>query len=224
MTITDWPVNERPREKLITAGAATLSDAELLAIFLRVGIKGKTAVDLARDLINEYGSLRNLLTISHAKFCEISGLGTAKYAQLQAALEIGRRYLQETLIRDDVLKNPTTTRQYLTAKLRHYQREVFACLYLDNRHRVISFDELFFGSVDNATVYPREIVKRALEHNAAAVIFAHNHPSGIAEPSQADRSLTAQLIKALETVQIRVLDHIIIGEAEVVSLAEKGWL
>lgn len=224
MTIKHWPALERPREKLIARGAQTLSDAELLAIFLRVGVRGKTAVDLARDLLNEYGGLRRLLELPCQQFCKSHGLGHAKYAQLQAVLEMGRRHLQETIIRADVMTNPTATRQYLIARLRQYQQEVFACLFLDTKHRVISFDELFHGSIDNATIYPREVVKRALDHNAAAVIFAHNHPSGVAEPSQADRHSTLQLIKALDLIQVRVLDHFIIGEERVVSMAELGFI
>lgn len=223
MSIANWPVKERPREKLIASGAENLSDAELLAIFLRTGIKGKSAVDLARDLLKEFGNLRTLLEVSFIKFCETAGLGAAKYAQLQAALEIGRRHLQDNMVRNTVLTHSQTTRDYLKAKMRQYQREVFACLYLDSRHRLISFDELFYGSIDNAPVYPREVVKRALEHNATAVIFAHNHPSGVAEPSQADRLLTEKLMKALALIEVRVLDHLIVGEAEVTSLAERGW-
>jgi len=224
MTITHWPTHERPREKLIASGAAALSDAELLAIFIRIGTRGKTAVDLARDLLMKFGGLRNLLALDHQQFCQYHGLGTAKYAQLQAALEIGRRHLQEMLRRENVLTKSEETRLYLSAKLRGHQQEVFACLFLDNQHRVIDFEELFYGTIDQATVHPREVVKRALAHNAAAIIFAHNHPSGIAHPSEADKAITQELIKAMNLIEVRVLDHFIVGDQEVVSLAEIGLI
>lgn len=225
MPITHWPTAERPREKLLLRGPTALSDAELLAIFLRTGVSGKTAVDLARDLLTEYGSLRALLEANQKQFCRGHGLGLAKYAQLQAVLEMSRRHLRATLQRGDALSNPSDTRRYLAAQLRGYPHEVFAALFLDNRHRVIAFDELFTGTLDSASVHPREVVKRALTHNAAAVIFAHNHPSGVAEPSQADTALTHHLKNALALVDIRVLDHIIIGDGEsTVSLAERGLL
>ncbi|MCU7916627.1 MAG: DNA repair protein RadC [Candidatus Thiodiazotropha sp. (ex Gloverina cf. vestifex)] len=222
MPITDWPIEERPREKLLQRGTASLSDAELLAIFLRTGVAGQTAVDLARSLLNEFGGLRQLLAADQQRFCQ--GLGLAKFAQLQAILEMSRRYLQEQLIQTDTLSNPQETRSYLQAKLRHYPYEVFSCLFLDNRHRVICFEELFRGTIDGASVHPREVVKRSLEHNAAALILAHNHPSGVAEPSQADRQITAHLKQALALVDIRVLDHIVIGEGEPVSLAEREMI
>lgn len=224
MPITDWPVDERPREKLLLRGPAALSDAELLAIFLRTGVPGKTAVDLARELLSGFGSLRALLQADRKQFCQGLGLGDAKYVQLQAVLEMGRRHLRETLAQGDALSRPEDTRDYLTARLRDYAHEVFACLFLDNRHRVISFDELFHGTLDGASVHPREVVKRALSHNAAAVIFAHNHPSGVAEPSQADETITRRLKEALALVDIRVLDHFIVGEGEAVSFAERGLL
>jgi DNA repair protein RadC len=224
MPITDWPEDERPREKLLARGAQALSDAELLAIFLRTGIKGKTAVDLARDLLAEYGSLRALLQADQKQFCKTLGLGPAKFAQLQAVLEMARRHLYETLQRDTVLRNPQDTRDFLLARLRDYAHEVFACLFLDNRHRVIQFEELFRGTIDGASVHPREVVKRALHHNAAAVIFAHNHPSGVAEPSRSDETLTTRLKDALALVEVRVLDHIIVGDGVCVSLAERGVL
>ncbi|MCU7812867.1 MAG: DNA repair protein RadC, partial [Candidatus Thiodiazotropha sp. (ex Notomyrtea botanica)] len=211
MPITDWPIEERPREKLLQRGAASLSDAELLAIFLRTGVAGQTAVDLARSLLNQFGGLRQLLAADQQRFCQGRGLGLAKFAQLQAVLEMSRRYLQEQLIQTDTLSSPQETRRYLQAKLRHYPHEVFSCLFLDNRHRVICFEELFRGTIDGASVHPREVVKRSLEHNAAALILAHNHPSGVAEPSQADRQITAHLKQALALVDIRVLDHIVIG-------------
>ncbi len=224
MAITDWPADERPREKLLQKGANALSDAELLAIFLRTGIPGKTAVDLSRELLDEFGGLRPLLTASHPRFCQGKGLGDAKYVQLQAVLEMGRRHLDEQLKKGDALSSPSDTRRYLAAKLRDYHHEVFACLFLDNRNRVIQFEELFTGTIDGASVYPREVIKRTLHHNAAAIIFAHNHPSGIAEPSQSDRHITQKLKNALEMIDVRVLDHIIIGDGEYSSFAELGLI
>ena len=224
MPITDWPIQERPREKLLHLGAAALSDAELLAIFLRTGIPGKTAVDLARDLLGEFSSLRGLLTASQNQFCQQSGLGPAKYAQLQAVLEMGKRHLHATLVRDEALTDPAATQHYLSAHLRDHAFEVFACLFLDNRHRVIHFEELFRGTINGASVHPREVVRQTLEHNAAAVIFAHNHPSGVAEPSEADRQLTRRLQAALELIDVRVLDHIVIGDGECVAFSERGWI
>jgi len=224
MSIQQWPASERPREKLLASGAHTLSDAELLAIFLRTGIAGRSAVDLARDLISEYGGLRALFQADHARFCRTRGLGDAKFAQLQAVLELAHRHLGEALSRDDALQNPDDTRRYLRARLREYPYEVFACLFLDTRHRVIACEELFRGTVDGASVHPREVVRRALQHNAAALILAHNHPSGVAEPSQADRRITDRLRDALALVDIRVLDHIVVGDQESVSFAQRGWM
>lgn len=222
MSIKDWPAAEQPREKLLAKGAKSLTDAELLAIFLRTGVAGCSAVDLARGLLAEFGSLRALLQADIEVFCAARGMGVAKYVQLQATLEIGRRHLEETLQRGDSLTNPEVVRRYLSAHLRDQPREVFACLFLDNQHRVIKYEELFFGTLDAASVYPREVVKRAIAHNCAAVIFAHNHPSGVAEPSRADEQITKQLVEALGLVDIRVLDHMIVGDGEVVSLAERG--
>jgi len=224
MAISDWPEAERPREKLLSLGPQALSDAELLAIFLRTGIAGCSAVELARRLVNEYGGLRTLFQADRARFCATRGLGDAKYAQLQAVLELARRHLAESLMRGDALKNPAETRRYLTARLRDYPYEVFACLFLDTRHRVISYEELFRGTIDGASVHPREVVRRALQHNAAAVILAHNHPSGIAEPSDADRRITTRLQDALALIDIRVLDHIVIGDQSATSLAERGFI
>jgi DNA repair protein RadC len=223
-TIRDWPAGERPREKLLAHGPQALSDAELLAIFLRTGVCGRTAVDLARDLLRAYGGLRALLEADRRGFCATHGLGIAKYTQLQAVLEIARRHLAEQLQRVDPLENPQVTRRYLASRLRHLPHEIFACLFLDNRHRVIVFEELFRGTIDGASVHPREVVKRALHHNAAAVILAHNHPSGVAEPSRADMQLTRRLVDALALVDIRVLDHFIVGDGDGVSLAERGCL
>ncbi len=224
MPIADWPSQEKPREKLLLKGSAALSDAELLAIFLRSGTPGRTAVDLARDLLKQFDGLRPLLEAEAEALCAMHGLGSAKYVQLKAALELGRRYLEAGLKRDTALTNPQQTRDYLKCRLRAYPHEVFACLFLDNRHRIIGFEELFSGTINGASVHPREVVKRGLFHNAAALIFAHNHPSGIAEPSEADRSITTRLKDALALVDIRVLDHFIIGDKEVVSFAEKGLI
>jgi DNA repair protein RadC len=224
MAITDWPREERPREKLLQRGAAALSDAELLAIFLRTGVSGKTAVDLARDLLTRFGSLRALLNADLKQFCEGEGLGEAKFTQLQATVEMTRRHFSETLQRGSVLENPEQTRNFLSARLRDYAFEVFSCLYLDNRHRVIQFEELFRGTINGASVHPREVVKKALGHNAAAVIFAHNHPSGVAEPSVADQQITRQLVDALALVDVRVLDHVVVGDNTMVSFAERGLI
>jgi DNA repair protein RadC len=224
MSILDWPENERPREKMLLRGADALSDAELLAIFLRTGVKGKSAVDLARELLLQFGSLRALLEADRKTFCEGQGLGNAKYILLQATLEMSRRYLSENMLREDTLSSPDHTRRYLMARMRDYRREVFACVFLDNRHRVICYEELFFGTIDCASVHSRELVQQALIHNASAVILAHNHPSGIAEPSHADRELTKQLQKALSLIDVRVLDHIVVGDGTTVSFAERGYL
>jgi DNA repair protein RadC len=223
MAISDWPVSERPREKFLEKGSDALSDAELLAIFLRTGVPGQSAVDLARVLLDSFGGLKPLLEASEAEFCEQRGLGPAKYIQLQAVLEIARRHMFESIQRGDVLCNPNETRRYLLAQLQSYPQEVFACLFLDNRNRIISFDKMFYGTIDGASVYPREVVRLALKRNSAAVIFAHNHPSGVAEPSRADEQITKRLKEALALVDIRVLDHIVIGD-KAVSFAERGLL
>lgn len=224
MSIAHWPEAERPREKLLARGPAALSDAELLAIFLRTGCAGKSAVDLARGLLNEFGGLRPLLEAGRDTFCRGEGLGSAKYTQLQAVLEMSRRHLSERLEAGDSLSSPDLVRRYLSSQLRHRPQEVFGVLFLDNQHRLRVFEELFRGTIDGASVYPREVVKRALAHNAAAVILAHNHPSGVAEPSQADRRITERLREALDLVGVRVLDHMVVGEGEVISFAERGWL
>ncbi len=224
MAIRDWPVDERPREKLLQRGPQTLSDAELLAIFLRTGVPGMSAVDLARELLAQFGGLRQLLDADLASFSRGKGLGSAKYVQLQATLELSRRHLLATLQRGDALTSPQHTRQYLSAQLRDRHQEVFACLFLDNRHRVLAFEELFYGTVDGASVHPREVVRRCLGHNAAAVILAHNHPSGVAEPSRADEQITHRLKEALALIDVRLLDHMVIGDGEITSLAERGTI
>lgn len=224
MTDTHWPEDERPRERLLAHGANSLSDAELLAIFLRTGTAGMPVMTLARHLTDEFGGLRSLMTASQRQFCAIKGLGNAKYAQVQAAMEMARRVMDEPLRQGDPLRSPEDTRRFLSSRLATYPHEVFSGLFLDNRHRVIRYQELFRGTIDGAAVYPREVVRQALEVNAAAVIFAHNHPSGVAEPSQADVSLTRRLKEALALVDIRVLDHMVVGHGEVISLAERGLM
>ena len=224
MAISDWPVEERPREKLLARGADALSDAELLAIFLRTGLPGKSAVDLARELLQHFDGLRGLLEADKKAFCAVKGMGEAKFAQLQATLELSRRHLLSTLQRGDALTSPADTRNYLSARLRHREREVFACLYLDNRHRVLGYEELFFGTIDGASVHPREVVRHCIAHNAAAVILAHNHPSGVAEPSRSDEEITLRLKEALALVDVRVLDHMVVGDGSITSLAERGLI
>lgn len=224
MSIRHWPAAERPREKLLQRGSESLSDAELLAIFLRTGTAGRNAIELSRDLLEQYGGLRAWLDLPAARLRGCRGLGPATTALLLAALELGRRYLLADLQRGDALANPDSTRRFLQARLRGYPHEVFACLFLDNHHRVIEYEALFRGTIDGASVHPREVVKAALTHNAAAVILAHNHPSGVAEPSQADLQLTRRLREALGLVDIRVLDHLVIGDGAAVSFAERGLL
>lgn len=224
MSLKALPLAERPREKLLCHGAEYLSDAELLALFLRTGMRGRSVLELSRQLLADFGSLRRLLGASVHRFCAEPGLGEAKYAQLQASMEMARRVLDEPLAAGEPLQSPADTRRYLKSRLVTRPHEVFACLFLDNRHRIISYDEMFFGTIDGAAVYPREVVRRALDHNAAALILAHNHPSGVAEPSTADISLTKRLRQALELVDVRVLDHMIVGYEGVTSLAERGLL
>jgi DNA repair protein RadC len=216
------PLEDRPREKLLQRGAQALTNAELLAIFLRTGTRGKTALDLAQDLLREFGDLRSLLGADQVQFCQAKGLGDAKYVQLKACVEMSRRYLRECLERGDVLSSPDDTRNFLMSELSGRTYEVFSCLFLDNKHRVIKFEELFYGTIDGASVYPREVVRRALQYNAAALILAHNHPSGIAEPSQADIAITKKLREAMSLIDVRVLDHFVIGDGYSVSLAERG--
>ncbi|MEH6357992.1 MAG: DNA repair protein RadC [Pseudomonadales bacterium] len=224
MKISQWPAAERPREKLLASGAQTLSDAELLAIFLRTGLPGLSAVDLARQLLSAFGSLRAILDADFEGFTAHAGLGLAKFAQLQAVLEMSRRHLSEELKRGDAINSPEVTRSFLMSQLRSCQQEVFACLYLDSQNRLIRYQTHFFGTISSASVYPRELVKAALEYNAAAVILAHNHPSGEAEPSQADRQITDRICHAMALIDVRVLDHLVVGEGDPVSFAERGWM
>ncbi|KLN65552.1 RadC family protein [Vibrio sp. VPAP30] len=218
------PKESMPREKLLSHGPQALTDAELLAIFLRTGTQGMNVLVLSDHLIKEFGSLRKLFSANCEDFCRYKGLGVAKYVQLQAVLEMTQRYLSETLQRGDALTSPEQTKLYLSGLLRDKQREEFLVLFLDNQHRVICEEALFQGTIDAASIYPREVVKRALEHNSAALILAHNHPSGIAEPSQSDRRITRRVSDALALVDIRVLDHFVVGDGEIVSFAERGWI
>ena len=223
--IKNWPVNERPREKLLHLGAQNLSDAELLAIFLRTGVKGCGVVDLARKLLENFGSIGKIIQADHDDFCQHHGLGTAKYVQLQAGLEMSKRYLAEQINQhSEELTSSQATQNYLISELRYETREIFAVLFLDNQHRVLKFERLFLGTIDSASVYPRIVVEYAIKYNAAAVIFSHNHPSGIAEASLADKHITHKLIKALQLIDVRTLDHIIVAGHQCYSFAEHGEL
>ena len=225
MAITDWPQDERPRERLLAQGAGVLSDAEFLATILPVGIPGKSAVDLARELIRHFGSLTQLFAASLDAFSVIPGMGPAKYAQLQAVLEMSKRALSEGLKERNAFSTPGAVRDYLRLNLAGLPHEVFYALWLDAQNRLIVGEELFRGSLTQTSVYPREVVKRALWHNAAAVVLAHNHPSGVAEPSSADEHLTRELRQALALVDVRVLDHFIVaGASQPLSFAERGLL
>lgn len=224
MAITHWPVHERPREKLLHQGAEALSDAELLAIFLRTGIPGKTALDIARELLSHFGSLSHLLNCDLTEFCAMPGLGSAKYVQLQAALELGQRYIKEPFTKLDVFDNSLKVHQYLIYKLRHLQHEVFCCLFLNSQNQLIHYQEVATGTHNEARIYPREVVKLALKHNAHALILAHNHPSGNCQASQADQHVTNILQEALALIDVIVHDHIIIGKHKTFSFAEQGLL
>ena len=224
MAITDWPEGERPREKLLANGAMALSDAELLAIFLRIGVTGKSAVDLARDLLTRFSSLNGIFAATLPEIEQVHGMGVSKFVQLQAIFEMSRRALLEEMRERDVLTSPQAVRQYLSLKIGALPREVFMIIFLDAQHRVLAIEEMFSGTLTQTSVYPREVVKRSLHHNAAAVIFAHNHPSGVPEPSQADRMLTDSLKAALTLIDIRVLDHFVVAGNQVVSFSERGLL
>lgn len=224
MTIAHWPLDARPREKILRQGAKHLSDTELIAIFLRTGVHGKSAVDLARELLCEYGSLKKLFSIDPQQFFQKKGLGKAKFAMLKAAIELGRRYLEEDIVLGEPLNNSLLTKRFVIHRLRDYPHEVFACLFLDIQNRMICFDELFYGTINQATIYPREVVKRGLKYNAAKIILAHNHPSGTATPSQADKDVTQLLKKALALVEIQVIDHIVVGNKESFSFADAGLI
>lgn len=224
MSIAHWPIGDRPREKLIARGADALSDAELVAIFLRTGIRGRSAVDLARELMTQFGSLSALFAADTAALRSVAGLGSAKASQLSAVMEMARRALREKLDRGSALGSPQAVRDYLRLKLQERPHEVFLAVFLDAQNRVLAVEELFRGTLTQTSVYPREVVKRALHHNAAALIFAHNHPSGIAEPSRSDEALTQALKQSLALVDVKVLDHFIIGAGAAMSFAERGLL
>ncbi|MDZ4140952.1 MAG: DNA repair protein RadC [Methylotenera sp.] len=224
MAITDWPTAERPREKLIELGAEALSDAELIAIFLRVGVVGKSAVDLARDLLTQFGSLNGIFAATEPELSQVHGIGASKYVQLQAIFEMSRRALNEQLQQRDVFNSPQQVRDLLVLKLGGLAREVFLVLFLDTQNHLIATEEMFSGTLTQTSVYPREVLKRVLHHNAASVIFAHNHPSGIAQQSSADELLTGQLKQALALIDVRVLDHFIVAGNITLSFAERGLL
>lgn len=222
--LKDWPAQEKPREKLLAQGANSLSDAELLAIFLRTGVKGCHVVDLARQLLASFGSISEIFKAEHDDFCANNGLGTAKYVQLQACLEMSKRFLHEQVKTNPALTSSSATKAYLVSELSLERREIFAVLFLDSQHQIICLEKLFMGTINAAAVYPRIVVEFALKHNAAAVIFTHNHPSGVAEASLADRQITQQLSQALALIDVKVLDHIIVAGKQTFSLAEHGQL
>lgn len=224
MRINEWPADERPREKLLSQGAAALSDAELLAIFLGSGLRGQDAVQTSRQLLAAHGPLRLLLETDPVLMARLPGLGPARACRLAAALELGHRHLAAGLERGDALTDPAAAGRYFNQRLRGRAQEVFAALFLDTRHRALAFEELFQGTLDGAEVHPRVVVRRALSHNAAAVIIGHNHPSGYTEPSAADRAVTVRLKQALALVDVRLLDHFVIGDEQPVSLAARGWV
>jgi len=224
MAIPQWPRHQRPREKLLIQGAKALSNAELLAIFLRTGVHGMSAIDLAEALLDRFGGLGPLLKADQDSFCAAKGLGPAKYCQLQATLELTKRYLEEQLKQSPIFTKPKQVEDYLAVQMKDYQREVFSVLLLDTRHQLLGYHEIFHGTIDTTSVHPREVVRLALLKNAAAIIVAHNHPSGVADPSQSDIAITQRLKAALELVDIRLLDHFIIGQGEITSLADLGKL
>ncbi len=222
--IKNWPAAERPRERLIHAGAEKLSDSELLAVILGRGVSGVSALELGRQLLTSFGGMRGVLNADRQDLEKVHGMGPGKSAALTAIKECCCRFLQEKLTPGDAIASPRDSRNFLLARLRDRPHEVFCCLFLDNRHRVLAFDELFRGTIDNTTVYPREVVKQALQRNAAAVILAHNHPSGVAEPSQADQLITRRIRDALDLIDVRLLDHFIVGDGTCTSLASRGML
>ena len=224
MHLRDWPIEQRPREKLLAGGAAGLCDPELLALLIGGGVRGTDAVSLARRLLAEAGGLRALLDRPPAELAGLRGLGPARACALAAALELGHRHLHGRLERGEALTDPQSAGEYLARRLRHLPHEEFACLFLDTRHRLLAYESLFRGTLDGAEVHPREVARRCLARNAAAVIFGHNHPSGSAEPSAADRAVTARLAQALALVEVRVLDHFVIGDGPPCSMAQRGLL
>ncbi len=224
MSINSWPNDDKPREKLLNKGEASLTDAELIAIFINTGIRGKTALDIAKELLRKYGSLRALLRSSAISLRLQPGIGKAKYATLKAALELGKRYLGEDIKSGDILNSSKQAQLFVADRLRDAENEIFACLFLDTRMRLLRFEELFHGTIHSASVYPREIVKRGLQFNAAKIILAHNHPSGDPLPSHADKEVTRLVKQALALVDITVVDHIIVGHKDTFSFADMGLM
>lgn len=222
--LTTWPEKDRPREKLIAKGPSALSDSELLAIFLRTGIQGKNAIELAQEMLTHFGSLKSIFAADLKRFTAMKGLGEAKFVQLQACLEMSQRYLAEQLKQGDSIQNPEQVKQYVQSHLLKHNNEVFAVLFLNNQHQIIQFEELFFGTINAASVHPRVIVQKALSLNAAAVILAHNHPSGVAEPSTADIDITQTIKNAMQLIDVRLLDHLIVASHKVTSMAELGQI
>jgi DNA repair protein RadC len=223
-SLFSWPESERPREKLLSKGATSLSDSELLAIFLRTGTRGKNVIELSREIIQHFDSLKNLFAASEKEFCQIKGLGRAKYVQLQACLEMSQRHIEEQITRQDAMQNPSQVKQYVQSRLMAKPNEVFAVMFLDNQHHVLAFEELFFGTINASSVHPRVVLQRCLAHNAAAVIVTHNHPSGVAEPSLSDIDITKTLKTALNLIDVRLLDHLVVAAHQVTSLAERGQI
>jgi DNA repair protein RadC len=222
--INEWPAADRPRERLVQSGPGHLSDAELLSVLIGRGVVGVSALELARQLLARFGGIRGVLNAGHADLEALRGLGPGKSAVFTAARECCCRYMGEKLSPGRALSSPADSQDFLLARLRDRPYEVFCCIFLDNRHRVLAFEELFRGTIDNTTVYPREVVRQALHRNAAALILAHNHPSGVPEPSDADRLITRRIRDALELVDVRLLDHFVIGDGTCVSLASRGLL
>jgi len=222
--MNQWPDSERPREKLLNRGAAALSDAELLAIFLRTGIRGKNVIQLSQEIIHFFGSLKKLFSATEQEFCQIKGLGRAKYVQLQACIEMSQRHLEEQISQQDAMENPAQVKNYVQSRLISKPNEVFAAIFLNNQHQVIAFEELFYGTINSSSVHPRVVVQRSLAHNAAAVIVCHNHPSGVAEPSLSDIDITQTLKAALNLIDVRLLDHLVVAAHQVTSLAERGQI
>ena len=222
--LQSWPLSERPREKLLQKGASSLSDSELLAIFLRTGTQGKNVMELAREIIIHFGSLKSLFSATEKEFCQIKGLGKAKYVQLQACLEMSQRHIEEEISKQDAMQNPNQVKRYVQSRLMDKPNEVFAAIFLDNQHHVLAFEELFFGTINSSSVHPRVVIQRSLFHNAAAVIVAHNHPSGVSEPSISDIDITKTLKTALAMVDVRLLDHLVVASHQVTSLAERGQI
>ena len=224
MRINHWPETERPRERLLIHGATTLSDAELLAIFLRTGTPGKTALDLARDLLSHFGGVDKVLESDFDSFTRIKGLGLAKFCQLQATLELVRRHYDCKVVESENFTNQDLARKYLLGNFPNLEHETFACLLLDNKHKLLKFKTLFTGTINHAQIYPRVVAQACLKYNAAAIILAHNHPSGCIKPSESDKEITEQLIKILKLIDVRVLDHFIVGKSDVFSMAQNGLI